>query len=97
MDAHKIENCGFIKMDIEGAESIVLPDMVEFLRQTGPTLFMSLHPHLYGQDARNVLLKIYNILSECYDSLYLPSGERINILDAFPGPILEIIATRHQP
>ena len=89
-----IEDCGFIKMDIEGAESLVLPDMVEYLRQIGPTLFISLHPHLFGNQADKVLRNIYSILSECYDIFHLPSGERIKSMDGSAGPIIEIIANR---
>jgi FkbM family methyltransferase len=39
-----IRDCNFVKMDIEGGEFIVLPGMLEYLRQNRPTLLLSLHP-----------------------------------------------------
>lgn len=39
-----IDDCNFIKMDIEGGEYLVLPTMLEYLRTQRPTLHLSLHP-----------------------------------------------------
>jgi hypothetical protein len=33
----------FIKMDIEGAESVVIPQMVDYLTRERPTILLSLH------------------------------------------------------
>lgn len=41
---NEIKDCNFVKMDIEGGEFIVLPGMLEYLRNHRPTLHLSLHP-----------------------------------------------------
>lgn len=40
---HKINDCGFVKMDIEGAEYLVLPTMKDFFEEFMPTLYISFH------------------------------------------------------
>jgi FkbM family methyltransferase len=42
--AQNIRDCNFIKMDIEGGEYRVLPDMLAWLEKNRPTLYLSLHP-----------------------------------------------------
>jgi FkbM family methyltransferase len=42
--ANGIDDCNFIKMDIEGGEYEVLPTMLEYLQANRPTLHLSLHP-----------------------------------------------------
>ncbi|MCD4771250.1 FkbM family methyltransferase [archaeon] len=44
---HKINNCNFIKMDIEGAESIVLTGMKNFFKKSNKSIIISLHPGLF--------------------------------------------------
>jgi FkbM family methyltransferase len=39
-----INDCNFIKMDIEGGEYSILPSMVDYLKSQRPTLHLSLHP-----------------------------------------------------
>jgi FkbM family methyltransferase len=41
---NRITDCNFIKMDIEGAEYQILPQMSEYLEANRPTLHLSLHP-----------------------------------------------------
>jgi FkbM family methyltransferase len=41
-----VEDCAFIKMDIEGGEYSILPTMLPWLRSHRPTLYLSLHPGL---------------------------------------------------
>ncbi len=43
-----IDDCSFIKMDIEGGEYSVLPTMRAYLKKHRPTLYLSLHPHCLG-------------------------------------------------
>ncbi len=46
---HGIEDCNFIKMDIEGGEYALLPTMLQYLRTQRPTLHLSLHPCHLGK------------------------------------------------
>jgi FkbM family methyltransferase len=41
---NNIDECNFIKMDIEGGEYRILPSMAHYLRAHRPTLHLSLHP-----------------------------------------------------
>ena len=43
-----INDCNFIKLDIEGGEYSVLPTMRVYLRTKRPTLYLSLHPNFLG-------------------------------------------------
>lgn len=45
---YQISRCGFIKMDIEGGEYLVLRTMQNILCTHKPILFLSLHPMLLG-------------------------------------------------
>ena len=46
--AHGIDDCSFIKMDIEGGEYLVLPAMKDYLRRRRPTIYVSFHPACLG-------------------------------------------------
>ena len=65
---NSIEDCNFIKMDIEGAEFTVLPTMKKFLEKEKPTIHLSLHPPLI-ENPHEALKKIDEIISK-YDYIY---------------------------
>ncbi|MGB1249489.1 MAG: FkbM family methyltransferase [Candidatus Promineifilaceae bacterium] len=44
----QVGKCGFIKMDIEGGEYLVLPTMRAYLSAAKPTLLISFHPRFLG-------------------------------------------------
>jgi FkbM family methyltransferase len=46
---HGIDDCNFIKMDIEGGEYALLPTMLPYLRAQRPTVHLSLHPCHLGK------------------------------------------------
>jgi hypothetical protein len=49
MEEHGVERCNFIKMDVEGGETVILPSIAKFLAAEKPTLHLSLHPFLYPE------------------------------------------------
>ena len=57
--AHNLTAVDFIKMDIEGGEFIILPSMIEYLKQYKPTLLISFH---------------FAALCENYELKYFPHG-----------------------
>ena len=58
-----IDDCNFIKMDIEGGEYSVLPTMREYLERLRPTVLLSLHPCFIGDlEARGVAAKLRRAL-----------------------------------
>jgi hypothetical protein len=74
---YNIKECNFIKMDIEGGEAIVLPNIKNYLERNKPTLHLSLHSFRFKdieKDSRTIIdvLKIYkNIYSESGEPLKL--------------------------
>jgi len=65
---NSIDDCNFIKMDIEGGEFLVLPTMNEFIEKEKPTIHLSLHPALI-ENPEGSLKKIHEIISQ-YDFVY---------------------------
>jgi FkbM family methyltransferase len=55
IERNEIEDCNFIKIDIEGGEYSVLPTMAAYLRHHRPTLLLSLHPCFIGDLAARSL------------------------------------------
>lgn len=52
---NRIDDCNFIKIDIEGGEYCVVPTMLEHLKRYRPTLHLSLHPCYLGDlEARSL-------------------------------------------
>ena len=56
---NQIDDCGFIKMDIEGGEYALLPTMLGYLRAHRPTLHLSLHPCHLGKRRIGWIGKIF--------------------------------------
>lgn len=57
-DVKNITDCNFIKMDIEGGETLVLPHIADFLVENKITLFVSMHPFWFkfpGADINRIL------------------------------------------
>ena len=65
---NSINDCNFIKIDIEGAEFLVLPDMLEFIKKEKPTIYLSTHP-TYMNNPKQSMEKIYDII-RIYDNIY---------------------------
>jgi FkbM family methyltransferase len=57
-----VQDIGLIKMDIEGAESVVIPAMETFLMNNKPPFYLSLHHHLIEANRMDEILTIlFNI------------------------------------
>lgn len=90
-----IENCNFIKMDIEGGESQVLPAAKEFLSEIKPTLYLSLHT-AWIQDKTYFLNSIKDVIS-IYKNIYDNAGKKILLDDIDSLPLFtEILATNEE-
>ena len=62
-----MDNVGFIKMDIEGGEMIVIPAMSEFLKLNKPVLYLSLHfCFLQLHHIQSILDILFDIYDNCY-------------------------------
>lgn len=70
-------NPSFIKMDIEGGECYVLPFAKEYLRDYGPTLYLSIHQPWLGQPEMDA---IADALSS-YDFIYDEVGNPLTLID----------------
>ncbi len=79
---NRIADCNFIKIDIEGEEFSVLPNMSKLLEEEKPTLHISLHPGLM-ENPKESMRQIYDVICK-YDFLYdnkLQEMEQDYILD----------------
>ena len=61
---NKIKDLNFIKIDIEGGETIILPDIKKYLLKNKPAIHLSLHSFWFKnlkKDSKNIIdvLKIY--------------------------------------
>tara|TARA_B100001167_G_C16762629_1_gene302330 strand:- start:552 stop:1625 length:1074 start_codon:yes stop_codon:yes gene_type:complete len=65
---NSINDCNFIKFDIEGAEFLVLPEMLEFLKKEKPTICLSMHP-TFMNNPKKSMEEIYNVI-RVYDNIY---------------------------
>ena len=72
---NNIDDCNFIKMDIEGGESIVLPTMKDYLEKNKPVLFLSMHPIFFNDPIKDTK-KIIEVL-KIYKFIYTDSGEKL--------------------
>ena len=88
-----IENCSLIKMDIEGAEMLVLPTMIDYLVQYKPSLFLSIHRPMYGERCYEVSEMIFDILSSIYTYILNSDGQPITDINDVRMFNFELIAT----
>jgi FkbM family methyltransferase len=81
IERYNIEDCNFIKMDIEGGETILLPSMMDYLRKNKPTLYLSLHPNWFRDMEKDSRI-ITNVLMT-YKYLFFDNGPRIKRDDLY--------------
>lgn len=74
---NKISDCNFIKMDIEGGETIVLPHIKNYLAIEKPTIHLSLHPHLFKDLENDSKLLIKTL--EIYKNIFNNQGQLLTI------------------
>ena len=55
-----------IKMDIEGGEVYVIPEMEKHIREYAPTMYISFHPNWFPEKDKSIEY-MANLLDECYD------------------------------
>ena len=77
MEENGINDCNFIKMDIEGGESSVLPNAKVYLKKNQPTLFLSLHQFMF-KDREQYSRSVVEALS-VYKNFYSVNGRRITL------------------
>jgi FkbM family methyltransferase len=88
-----IDDCTFIKIDIEGGEYLVLPSMAAWIKKHRPTIYLSLHPVFVGdidgsgllRRLRRTLARLCGILAvvrslRCYRNFYDPQGRKLRLL-----------------
>lgn len=94
-----VRDLNFIKMDIEGAEAVVLPQMADYLRRERPTILVSLHAFDFA-DPPAALAGIVDALAH-YRHLYLRDGtaadpaalRRGEGMESPSAPCADVIAT----
>lgn len=67
--APQLEEVGFVKIDVEGYESVVVPAMKAFLLEMRPATYVSLHPHrLSSEQMRGVIKELESICPFLYEA-----------------------------
>lgn len=89
--AYNLDDCNFIKIDVEGAETLILPGAVEWFKKNKPTLYLSLHPQFFDKKAE-FYEKVNGVLS-LYPKLLDTKGEPIQLKDLPKKGPCAIIAT----
>jgi FkbM family methyltransferase len=74
---YSIAKCDFVKMDIEGAEALVLPTMSDFLSVRKPDLHLSMHPQFFREPERDKKAVIE--ILRTYKNAFTTRGEKIDI------------------
>jgi len=78
---YDLSDCNFIKIDIEGAECIVLPTMKEYLMKNKPTLHLSIHSFLFNnlEEDSNKVIDVLKI----YKNIFNHKGEKMSLDDVY--------------
>lgn len=71
-----IDDCGVIKMDIEGGEYSLLPTMFDYIHAKSPIIILSLHPH-NSFELKGDFSVIEKLVCE-YDEIFTISGNSID-------------------
>mgnify|MGYP001561293948 CR=1 FL=1 len=74
-----ITDCNFIKMDVEGGESLILPEAKDFFKIHQPTFYLALHTQ--WMDDKSKFLEMVKDFCSIYKNLYNNKLEKINIDD----------------
>jgi len=86
-----IKDCALIKMDIEGAERIVLKECCKFLKTTGSSLYLSLH-HGFFKDQDEFFKDISGVF-DIYNNIYTAVFDKIEREQVMKGLFSEILLT----
>lgn len=79
---NRIERIGLLKIDIEGAESMIAPDLTRLAAPSGPVIYLSLHPPFWSdkEATADVLLHAFarfRVLDAAFEPL---SAERLRAM-----------------
>lgn len=77
INVQSIQDINFIKIDIEGGETIVVPSIGNVIQKYKPTLFVSLH-YWWFKNPRNDIKNIVEILLS-YKHIYDRNGNPVNL------------------
>lgn len=71
VDLFDIKKIDFMKMDIEGGEFSLLPDIKDYLTEHNTTLYLSTHQFLFEKDKKvnkiEIIKDVISIYNKCYD------------------------------
>jgi len=58
-------NIGLIKIDIEGGETIVIPEMEQYIRKNKPNIYVSFHPNWFIEKEKSI-----NYFADLFSEIY---------------------------
>ena len=97
-----LNDINFIKMDIEGGESLVLPGLMQYFTLYKPTVYLSLHPYWFhdrmtGSEAVLEVCALYkHVLDSDFEPVIIADLERrlkCDDVSMLPSKFMEIILT----
>jgi|GEM_PF-1379563 len=67
---YNVTGVNFVNIDTEGAEIVILPSMVNFIKDYKPTVYLSLHPQLFPDQERNIIeiIEVMELFTRIYDN-----------------------------
>ncbi|MFQ5439842.1 MAG: FkbM family methyltransferase [Nitrosopumilaceae archaeon] len=91
-----IIDCNFIKMDIEGAEFTVLPEMFEYIQNQKPTMLIEFHPMFVEHFSEKLkqISPIFNFYKHIYD-INLKEINIKNILNVDPSKTFHLVLSNN--
>lgn len=78
VEKYSITDCNFIKIDIEGAEALVLPTMVDYIKEYKPVLYLSLHQKFMSEAEITDVMEALTV----YDKFYNEYLNEVDLKDA---------------
>lgn len=76
-EKYHIDDCNFVKMDIEGGEGLCLPTAQKVFEKYRPTFYLSLHPQFW-KDKADYFARISPVLA-IYKNIYNTQGRKISL------------------
>lgn len=80
-------------MDVEGAEILILPTMIDYLITNRSAVLISFHKPFYGENASKAVEIVLDILKRIYPRVSMADGRSIDEHTALNEPFFDLLAS----
>ncbi len=85
-----LQDVSMIKIDIEGGEFTLIPELAEYLKKNKPVLWLSLHaPFLDDETRMQQVNNLIEVLCDCYETCLNSNLEAVNIKNLSDNDIMK--------